>query len=163
MTTALTPDAVEGLRAVIGPYDLEGGLCLSMDPDIWTGDWCTARRSSGLERHARTQRVARAQYWCSQCPVLQACTRQLEKFEADEEPVMGVMAGREFVRPGEDEYTSRGKCQACDREMVVRRAQMGPQDPPEGRVFFRAHGHCESCSSRLYPDKRRRNRKKEKI
>ena len=131
-----------------------------MDPDIWTGEWCTARRSSRLERQQRAENLARAQFYCAQCPALQACARQLDKFEVDREPVMGVMAGREFVHRGTGRQPGRGPCQACGREMVARRAQLGTQDPPAGCVFFRARGHCESCSSRLDPDKTKKKEKR---
>jgi hypothetical protein len=163
MTAALPATATAELRSLVGSEDLIGGLCQTMDPDIWLGEWCDIRRTSDESRAERARHVERAARLCRVCPVLAACSRQLELFEAKNQPVTGVMAGREFTPQISIEKRLRGLCRNCGRPMVAQIAMLGRRPPlPDGLVYVGGHGRCQSCASKYRDGKLKTTTEKEK-
>lgn len=135
---------------IVGDEDLTAGTCAGHDdPTIWTGDWVSQAGQGAAAVKIRQDARARAVALCHTCPVLEACERQLQAFEAVRRPVFGIMAGRRYrqprLPPGRPAGSHPTECLGCGRHMHTRPWKKPRPEIPDGDVFHRAKNLCDRC------------------
>ena len=86
MTTTANPQ-----QQPLTPDGILAAPCHQVALPFWDGRLYMEKEEMMLARHQQ------AKYLCRQCPLLEACSRYLERMEEQRMPVDGVVAGRYYT------------------------------------------------------------------